>query len=413
MARPAHDCPLTFFHRRRSKRMLRLCWVSMVLLGVALLTLPAQAQTFTVLHTFTGPDGLTPYAGVTLDGNGNLYGTTYGGGANGLGTVYELKRHGSAYIYNQLHSFTGGADGEQPYGGVTFGPDGLLYGTTYNGNGGRGGVVFSLQPPATICRAVSCPWTETTLYNLGDFDYDYGQVAFDRSGNLYGTITDDFNGNGSAYGVSRSGSGWTGTSIYTFPDYVPFHNVIVSSSGNLYGTTSVGGQYDAGVVFELTPSGSGWTEQNIASLGAPGTGGHTFSGLIQDSVGNLYGGETGYGTYNASVFELTPSGGNWQLTVLYTWSFYVFNEGPVGNLVLDSSGNIYGTMMTLGTHGYGEIFKLSRNGSNWNYTDVYDFQDNGDGAYPTGDLSIDSDGNIYGTNRGDQSGHGVVWRLTP
>jgi uncharacterized repeat protein (TIGR03803 family) len=418
MTRPAHDCPLTF-SRRPSTGMLRLYWVSMLLLAIGLLTLPAQAQTFTVLHTFTGPDGLTPYAGVTLDGAGNLYGTTFAGGTNGLGTVYELRRHGSSYILNELHAFAGGAsDGAVPFGGVIFGPEGLLYGTTYNGGYEDSGVVYSLQPLATICPTVSCPWTETTLYNFAtyynSFGALYGELAFDPSGNLDGTLA--YGGRascGSVYQVSRSGADWTGTTLYSFPStYNPTHNVIADPAGNLYGTTDQGGQYDAGVVFELTPNGSGWTEQTIASLGAPGTGGDPLGGLIRDSTGNLYGGETGFNG-NASVFELSPSGGGWQLTVLYTWSFSNNAEGPVGNLVLDSSGNLYGTTMSLGAHSYGNIFKLTRDGGGWTYTDLYDFQDNGDGAYPSGDLSIDGDGNIYGTNQGDQSGHGVVWKLTP
>jgi uncharacterized repeat protein (TIGR03803 family) len=397
-----------------STRRLLVGIFALVLIGLR----PAQGQTFTVLHTFTGPDGLMPYAGVTLDGGGNLYGTTFGGGANGMGTVYELKHRDSSYLHTELHSFTGGADGSVPFGGVIFGPDGQLYGTTYNGGYEDSGVVFSLRPQATICPAVSCPWIETTLYNFASFDNSfgalYGEVAFDQSGNLYGTLAyGGSGGSGSVYQVSRSGGGWTGTVIYSFlSTYYPPHNVIVDSAGNLYGTTDVGGQYDAGVVFELTPNGSGWTEQDIASLGAPGTGGYPLGGLIRDSAGNLYGNETGLNG-NASVFELSPSGSGWELTVLYTWSFSNNADGPVGNLVMDSRGNLYGTTMSLGTHGYGNIFKLSRNGNSWTYTDLYDFQDNGDGAYPTGDLSIDSDGNIYGTNTGDQSGHGVVWKLTP
>lgn len=378
----------------------------------------AQAQTFSVLHTFTGPDGLMPYSGVTLDAAGNLYGTTFGGGVNGMGAVYQLKHIGSGYFHYQLHAFTGGTDGAVPIGGVIFGPDGQLYGTTYNGGYEDSGVVFSLHPQASFCRSVNCPWVETTLYNFASFDNSfgalYGEVAFDQAGNLYGTLA--YGGShscGSVYQVSRSGGGWTGTTIYSFSSTAnPTHNVIVDSAGNLYGTTDVQGQYDAGAVFELTPNGSGWTEQDIASLGAPGTGGYPLGGLIKDSAGNFYGGETGLNG-NASVFELSPSGGGWQLAMPYTWSFSNDVEGPVGNLVMDSSGNLYGTTMSLGAHGYGNIFKLTRNGDGWTYADLYDFQDNGDGAYPAGDLSIDGEGNIYGTNTGDQSGHGVVWKLTP
>ena len=379
---------------------------------------PAQAQTFTVLHTFTGPDGLTPYSGVTLDRGGNLYGTTYGGGASGLGTVYQLKRHGSSYVHNQLHAFKAGSDGDQPYGGVAFGPDGALYGTS-NGAAENAGTVFSLQPPFSFCRSVLCSWIHNVLYDLangGNAAPFYGQPALDAAGNIYATSA--FGGSneyGTVYEVSRSGSGWTGTTLYFFQaddaDY-PAHNVILDSSGNLYGTTAGGGD-DEGAVFELERSGSGWVEHLLVSFGAPGTcTGYTISGLIMDPAGNMYGGTTGDGT-TACVFELSPSANGWQFTVLYTFTISNGGQGPVGNLVADSNGTLYGTTEGLGAYGLGNIFKLSPSGNGWIYTDLYDFSNNGDGEYPTGDLTIDSEGNLYGTNIGDASGHGVVWKLAP
>jgi hypothetical protein len=101
------------------------------------------------------------------------------------------------------------------------------------------------------------------------------------------------------------------------------------------------------------------------------------------------------------------------MTVLYTFNFSNNAFGPVGNMVFDNSGNLYGTTKQLGAFGKGNIFKLSRSGNGWTYADLYDFSDSGDAEYPTGDLMIDSEGNLYGTNQGDQSGHGVVWELTP
>jgi uncharacterized repeat protein (TIGR03803 family) len=380
-----------------------------------------QAQTLTVLHTFAGPDGLFPYSGVTMDGAGNLYGTTYGGGASHLGTVYELKVHGSGYLHNQLHALTGGNDGEQPWGGVVFGPQGGLIGTTIAGGFENAGTVFSLMPPFRICRSVVCPWTETLP---GDFGYlvqpSYGEVAFDHSGNIYGTTAfgGEF-GYGGVYELSRSGSGWTETVLHSFQDNpddgkFPAHNVILDSAGNLYGTTDEGGSYSEGTVFQLVPSGSGWTINILANLGQPGSGigGFPLAGLIMDRAGNFYGATAG-DTVTASVFELSPSGSGWQLTVLHTFSTPGNNTGPFGNLVLDSSGNLYGTTETLGAFGLGNIFKLTPSGGSWTYTDLYDFTNNGDGQYPTGDLIIDSEGNLYGTNIGDSTGHGVVWKLTP
>jgi uncharacterized repeat protein (TIGR03803 family) len=384
-----------------------------------LIAQPGIAQTLTVLHTFSGPDGLYPYSGVTLDRAGNLYGTTNGGGANQEGTVYQLKRVGSSYIHNQLHAFTGGNDGEQPWGGVTFGPDGALYGTTAIGGFEGGGIVFSLRPPVTICRSVLCPWTETVLYGVAQFDGvqpSYGQIAFDSAGNIYGTTA--FGGGeeyGDVYELSRSGNSWTGTQLYGFGDpdaQYPPHNVILDSAGNLYGTTDAGGSHSEGTVFELVRSGSGWAENILFSFGElEGAGAYPAAGLIMDRAGNLYGGTTSDG-FVASVFELSPSGNGWQTTVLHTFQPTGNSDGPWGNLVLDSNGNLYGTTKSLGTFGLGNIFKLSPSGNGWTYTDLYDFSNNGDGENPTGDLTIDGSGNIYGTNLGE-NGHGVVWELTP
>lgn len=421
-ARPSRVLPSEECTSKPTNILLRrLAYVSCLLALPVLAVRSAKAQSLTVLHTFTGPDGLAPYSGVTMDRGGNLYGTTYGGGASGLGTVYELKRHSTSYLHSELHAFTAGnGDGGHPYGGEIFGPDGALYGATHDGGAENAGIVYSLRPPPSFCRTALCPWTEPLKFNLSSEDSVssfYGNVAFDQSGNLYGTT--GFGGisdYGTVYELSRSGNGWTGSAIYKFQAddlQYPGHNVIVDSTGNLYGTAS-GGALGEGGVFELSHSGSGWTETVLATFGPPSpcTGGYPLGGVIMDGAGNLFGATTGDGT-TACVYELTPSGGSWQMTVLYTFTFSNNSAGPVGNMVLDDSGNLYGTTEQLGAFGKGNVFKLARSGNGWTYTDLYDFRDSGDGEYPTGDLIIDSEGNLYGTNQGDQSGHGVVWELTP
>ncbi|HTV65939.1 MAG TPA: choice-of-anchor tandem repeat GloVer-containing protein, partial [Bryocella sp.] len=128
------------------------------------LLLPAQAQTFAVLHTFSGADGEYPYSGVTIQGS-HLFGTTSRGGANQSGVAYELKHVNSGWAETILHNFGNGNDGTVPYAAPVFGPSGILYGTASLGGSGNG-VVYSLQPPATVCTAVSCPWTEALLWTF-------------------------------------------------------------------------------------------------------------------------------------------------------------------------------------------------------------------------------------------------------
>src|SRR5664279_4129579 len=154
----------------------------------------AQVGTLEVLHTFTGgTDGAAPDAGLTMDRAGNLYGTANvgGSGGSGHGTVFKLKRSGSGWTFSVLYAFTGNLDGGGPEARVIFGPNGNLYGTTTGGGPDNHGVVFRLSPPASFCRSISCPWTETVLYRFtGGADGgspETGDVVFDQAGNLYGT----------------------------------------------------------------------------------------------------------------------------------------------------------------------------------------------------------------------------------
>lgn len=379
---------------------------------------PAQAQTFTVLHTFSGSDGATPYSGVTIDSGGHLYGTTSRGGANQTGVVYELKHVGSGWVESVLHNFGSGSDGAVPYAAPVFGPSGILYGTASLGGSGDG-VVYSLRPPANVCTSTSCPWDETLLATFTGANGStpaYGALTFDASGNGYGTTqyggtTND----GTVYEISRQGQEWTESVLYSFgtgefDGIQPLHNVVRDSAGNLYGTTYEGGMEAGGGVFQLLPSGSGWTEGIIANF-PQGSG--LQAGLIIDSAGNLYGATDGIGTGSAEVFELTPSGGGWSLTTLYTFSTNRSDFGPVGNLVMDHSGNLYGATYSLGSHNQGNIFKLTPSNGSWTYTDLYDFTGGSDGSGPIGDLNIDSSGNLYGTTQNGGSGKGVVWELVP
>lgn len=168
--------------------------LAMIGLLTMIATPPVLAQTFNVLHTFTdGADGAYPTSGVTIGGLGTLYGTTeHGGtGTHEFGVVFKLAQRGSGWTLDPLYEFTDGSDGGGPLAPVVVGPNGALYGTTAAGGSGNQGTVFELQPPAAGCRAAFCYWNETVLHSFqggadDGSDPNYGNLIFDRAGNMYG-----------------------------------------------------------------------------------------------------------------------------------------------------------------------------------------------------------------------------------
>jgi hypothetical protein len=407
-------------------------WAIAIAFLLSLLQRPASAQTFHVIYTFTGhSSAANPIAGVTLDRQGNVYGTTaWGGGSDtGNGTAYELQRTQSGFIYHQLHDFGNGLDGSLPWAGVTIGPNGSLYGTTYVGGTTQNGIVYNLRPPATFCRSVSCPWNETILYNFtrgSDGGDPQGGVIFDQNGNMYGSNVNGGGGNdmGVVYKMTPSQGGWSYRVLYAFtggPDGANPGSLIFDSAGNLYGAAAAGGQpgcsgFGCGTVFQLSPSGSGWTEQTLYTFHDSSDGADPQGGLIMDSAGNLYGSTCcGDGT-GGTIFELSPAGGSWTFNLLYSYNNNS-GLGPWGNLVRDSAGNLYGASVFNGLYGQGVVFKLTPTNGGWVYTSVHDFTGGTDGGWPEGGLAIDGEGNIYGTTYqgGLQSCGfcGVVYEITP
>ena len=392
--------------------------------GLPVLALrPAQAQTFSILHTFMGAEGCNPIAGPTLDRSGNLYGTTSGCGG-GAGTAFKLTHAGTGWVLSTLFGFTGGSDGAGPRARMVFGPDGALYGTTSAQSMlPQYGTVFRLRPSTSPCHSVSCPWTETVLYLFTDADAGrqpgYGDLAFDAAGNIYGaTVVGGENGAGTVYKLTHSNGGWTESVLYSFSTsdlggYYPYGGAILDSAGNVYGTAEVGGIYGGGVLFKLTQSGSSWTETVLSTFGLSGY--FPFARPIMDGQGNLYGttsqGPGGQG--GGTVYELHPSGGAWIHSVLAALPALPGTVGPLDALTMDAAGNLYGTTQQGGSNGYGSVFKLTRSGDNWTYTDLHDFN-NQDGANPYGSVALDAQGNIYGTTfSGGGAGHGEVWMITP
>jgi len=259
----------------------------------------------TVLYSFSaGDDGAYPQSPLIQDSQGNLYGTTFSYGVSGWGTVFELIRPGKVKI---LHSFGAGTDGARPRAGVIQDDKGNLYGTTEGGGVHGVGTVFK----------VSKTGKETVLYSFtggADGENPYAGVIQDEMGNFYGTTYDGGASNGgTVFKLSKTGKI---TVLYSFTGsngdgYNPNAGVIQDGEGSLYGTTYYGGAYGAGTVFKVSKTGK---ETILYSFTGGADGELPLAGVIQDAKGNLYGtneygGDFSCGVENSGcgvVFELTP-----------------------------------------------------------------------------------------------------------
>lgn len=387
----------------------------------------AQAQTYSVLHYFTGgADGGAPIAGLTMAGPGNFYGTASGGGNQENGTVFRLRYTGSGWVVTTLYSFQSGyGDGSGPKAPVTVGPDGSLYGTTYNGGSSLCasgcGIVYKLTPPPAFCRAVSCPWTETVLHYFQGTDGSgpaAAQLIFDHAGNLYGTTYDGGTyGWGTVFELSPSNGSWTETVLYSFgggrDGFFPWSGVILDSAGNLYGTTESGGE--EGTVYELSPSESGWTKSILFAFGGRDQGEGAVGGVVMDGQGNLYGSTSSQGSQGGgTAYQLSPSNGQWNYTLLAALPQVSLN-GPLDSPTLDAAGNIYLTSEQVLNNGAnnGAVFEVSPSDGGWQLNTLHTFSGS-DGAWPTGSVILDAAGNLYGTTSiGGHNNWGVIFEITP
>jgi uncharacterized repeat protein (TIGR03803 family) len=411
----------------------RLIAMLAVIILAALTGTQAAAQQEKVLQNLSpyGESPDDPYAGVIFDKAGNLYGATAQGGAYRQGAVFEMtQRAGGGWTETIVHSFSHpGTDGWFPFAGLTLDAAGNLYGTTIYGGAHASGTVFELSP------ASAGEWTETILHSFNantDGNNPQGSLVFDAQGNLYGVAygggktSNCTGGCGTVFELTpQSDGGWSETILHTFTNngldgYNPV-GVILDSEGNLYGTTVYGGSSNAGTAFKLSPQfGGGWSETILHNFSKNGTdGSYPQGGLVFDSKGNLYGmtpsGGTvvpGYGT----AYELSPAaGGTWTEKVLYN-----FNPGagnpiyPFATPTFDAKGNLYCTTQQGGAYGWGSVFELKPAKSGpWIESVVHSFQNNNlDGTQPYAGLTLGPSGDLYGTTGGGGTkGGGTVFEI--
>lgn len=323
-----------------------------------------------VLLRLHGMQGILPTAGLILDAKGNLYGTA-SGSLRGNGMVFKLTPGANGnWSVTVLHAFAGGKDGQEPWGGLVLDLAGNLYGTTAFG-GGYGscngyfqtycGTVFELSPPVTK----GGKWKEKILYRFRgrpDGANPSASLILDTAGNLYSTTAiGGAHGWGTVFKLTQGANGkWTESVLHSFNESTdgaePFSSLVFDKVGNLYGTTYSGASSGFGTVFKLAPSSDGWKETVLHTFQGGGDGGNSYSGLIFDSPGNLYGTTSGAITNGSgTVYKLAPeSSGAWTETILHS---FTGGNGSVAPLILNSDGNLYGTAGG-GTYSFGVVFEV-------------------------------------------------------
>jgi uncharacterized repeat protein (TIGR03803 family) len=292
---------------------------------------------------------------------------------------------------------------------------------------------FSVVPIVLLMSAIFAAGKETVLHSfVGTSAISPDAVIFDRNGNLYGTTfqggvqdCSPQNGCGTVFKLVRTSKGWRYQLLYTFQGGFdganPSGGLVFDSAGNLYGTTIWGGAVNAGTVFELKPSKGGWTESIIHSFGQGSDGSNPRGGLTLDSAGNLYGTAWDQGAYGGgAVYKLAHSKSGWNESIIYDFGVSS-HDGvlPVGRVIFNASGDIYGATQVGGSAGLGTVFKLSRSNRGWMESVIHSFVGGNDGDWPEAGLIFDSVGNLYGTTvYGGGSGLcgfgcGTVFQLKP
>jgi uncharacterized repeat protein (TIGR03803 family) len=401
------------------------CSLCKLCLFTTLATALASAGTTKIYSFAGGNDGEYTDTELVMDKAGNLYGTSVQGGLFGGGTVFELSHSAQGWTHTVLYNFTGGADGGEPYKGVTLDSSGNLYGTAVTGGAGSCeggcGVVYKLTGTGGV-------WSQSVVHTFtggNDGSGPGSPVAVDKQGNLYGTTpTGGAKGFGVVYEIKPGSAGtWNLSVIHAFTGGTDglggsASRLLLDASGNLYGVNTVGGAKGFGNVFELFRHAGQWALKTLYSFQDQPDGASPYGGVIFDQAGHLYG-TTYYAGANdvGTVYELTNNNGAWSESVIYNFKGGSDGDSPMSTLVADAQGNLYGTTSDGGAAkcGCGTIFRLTSAASGtWTETVVYRFPGSPGPGFAYNGLVFDGKGSFFGaTVHGGTANDGAIYQFTP
>ncbi|HXM62307.1 MAG TPA: choice-of-anchor tandem repeat GloVer-containing protein [Terriglobales bacterium] len=395
--------------RRGSNRVLAL----IALLSSLALVQSAQAQTFTVLHSFEASfsfDGEYPDGSLIADSSGNLYGSTYWGGdynfGAGFGTLFTVN---ASTGYLQMYEFTGTSggnfvDGANPFAGLVAGKSNMLFGTTYDGGASGYGIVFTFNLDGK---------EETVLYNFAggkDGAFPTGALIVDANGNLYGTTAE-----GGRFGLGtifKAGTAGKKNILHSFAggatdgQYPLYTSLVRDAAGDLYGVTEEGGTAGVGTLYELSHDGTFKLLHSFAGGALDGC--HPFGTPFIDKNGNIYGTTFGCGSSSlGTVWRVQKDGTE---TLLHNFAGGKKDGAePLSGVLGDAAGNLYGNTELGGASNEGTVYAINAKGK---LSLLHSFAGS-DGAFPVGGMVREAQGTLYGTTfYGGDFYFGTVWQLT-